>query len=436
MGSTVILCTHSVKHLPSADYIIALGAHGTVVEDGSFEELLAMDGYVQSLNIQAAGNQAKEETTALTSAKGENGPSIVVSKAQVDDRTRQLGDFAVYRQYFNALGSQTTIIFLITCLLFGLFSNFSTVWLKWWSDQNTRHPSNQSRRGYYIGIYAFMQLSSLIDIGLNILVNSMVMTKKPGLKFHLRALQTVLTARLSLFTATDLGIIVNRFSQDMTILDSELVYAITNTGLTISQAVVQAAVISTASPYIIVSYPILVGFLYCIQKFYLRTSRQLRFLDLESKSPLYTQFMETYTGLTTIRAFGWAQSSLVKNHALLDTSQRPLYLLSLIQQWLSTVLNLTVALLATVLVALATQLQASSGFTGASLVSLMSFGSYLAGIIRDWTALETSIGAVSRLNAFSRDVRSEELPEETEEPPEDWPPRGAIEIKNVSATYE
>jgi len=48
----------------------------------------------------------------------------------------------------------------------------------------------------------------------------------------------------------------------------------------------QAAIVATSSPYIIIGYPILLGLLYVVQKVYLRTSRQLRFLDLEAKAPL------------------------------------------------------------------------------------------------------------------------------------------------------
>jgi hypothetical protein len=48
----------------------------------------------------------------------------------------------------------------------------------------------------------------------------------------------------------------------------------------------QAIVMLTASPYIAISYPFLVALLYVVQRFYLRTSRQLRFLELEAKSPL------------------------------------------------------------------------------------------------------------------------------------------------------
>lgn len=43
---------------------------------------------------------------------------------------------------------------------------------------------------------------------------------------------------------------------------------------------------ATSSPYMAVSYPFIVALLFIVQKFYLRTSRQLRLLDLEAKSPL------------------------------------------------------------------------------------------------------------------------------------------------------
>jgi ATP-binding cassette subfamily C (CFTR/MRP) protein 1 len=107
----------------------------------------------------------------------------------------------------------------------------------------------------------------------------------------------------------------------------------------------------------------------------------------------------------------------------------------MVQQWLQTILNLAVVIVATILVALATQLRASSGFTGVGLIALMTFSGILTHMIMNWTLLETSLGAVSRLKSFSAMVKGEDLAGETEKPDEDWPPNGAIEIKNVSATY-
>jgi ATP-binding cassette subfamily C (CFTR/MRP) protein 1 len=95
-----------------------------------------------------------------------------------------------------------------------------------------------------------------------------------------------MNAPLAFFSAVDTGVTTNRFSQDMSMVDTDLSMALSNTVLTGFIAVGQAAIIATASPFIIIWYPVLIGVLYFIQKFYLRTSRQLRFLDLESKAPL------------------------------------------------------------------------------------------------------------------------------------------------------
>jgi ABC-type multidrug transport system fused ATPase/permease subunit len=108
----------------------------------------------------------------------------------------------------------------------------------------------------------------------------------------------------------------------------------------------------------------------------------------------------------------------------------------MIQQWLALVLQLIVAAIAVFLVSLATQLSASAAFTGASLVTLINFGMTLTFVIIIYTSLETSIGAVARLKTFSEVVKPEDRPGEDMKPPEEWPSRGQIEIRDLSATYE
>lgn len=105
------------------------------------------------------------------------------------------------------------------------------------------------------------------------------------------------------------------------------------------------------------------------------------------------------------------------------------------QQWLILTLDLVVAVMAIMLTALASQLRANSGFTGASLVTLMTFGENLAGIVRAYTQVETSLGAISRLRTFSEKVPREDENEESFEPPPTWPEYGRLELKEISASY-
>lgn len=148
-----------------------------------------------------------------------------------------------------------------------------------------------------------------------------------------------------------------------------------------------------------------------------------------------SHFIDTIKGVATFRAFGWVQDSVELNNRHLDTSQRPAYLLAMIQRWLGFTLQMVVAALAFIVVILATQLRSNTAFTGASLVTLMNFGDSLTIIVRMYTALETSIGAISRLKTFSETVRSESLDGEDVVPPPEWPLRGSIRINGVSASY-
>lgn len=50
--------------------------------------------------------------------------------------------------------------------------------------------------------------------------------------------------------------------------------------------IAQALMIIPVSYQLIAAFPFLFGVLWVIQRFYLRTSRQLRFLDLDAKTPM------------------------------------------------------------------------------------------------------------------------------------------------------
>ncbi|KAI1141429.1 ABC multidrug transporter [Hypoxylon sp. FL0543] len=439
--ATVVLCTHSVHHLPEAAHVIALSSDGTVVEQGTFNDLIANQSYVHSLGVTSsstsrAASQEIESDSSVTELPTSmlREVSTLPPMPEGNDRARLGGDSSAYRVYIKSMGKTLTAALIVSGVCSSFFYNFPTVWLKFWSDDAVAaHPSHSF--GYYVGIYASLQIASLLSLlALAILIYITAITRS-GTSLHHDALRTLIHAPLSFFTGTDQGVITNLFSQDLSLVDNELPRALFNIILTGFVGIGQAAVLATSSPYIVISYPFLVGILYVIQKFYLRTSRQLRLLDLEAKSPLYTHFLDTSKGIVTLRAFGFTIEDRVKNIHLLDTSQRPAYLLTMIQQWLALVLNFVVAILAVTLTTLAVRLRSNSGFTGASLVTLMGFGGILSEIVMFYTELETSLGAVTRLKTFDKTAKTEDKDVEDIIPSEEWPQRGEIILKGVSASY-
>jgi ATP-binding cassette, subfamily C (CFTR/MRP), member 1 len=196
--------------------------------------------------------------------------------------------------------------------------------------------------------------------------------------------------------------------------------------------------IGVASAYAAIAFPILLTALFFIQKFYLRTSRQLRLLDLEAKSPLYSQFMECISGLATIRAFGWQRALEEKNRKLLDQSQKPFYLLFAIQRWLTLILDLIVAAMAVLLIILVVTLRGkiSPGFVGVALLNVILFSQSIKMLLTFWTNLETHIGSIARIKSFTESTELENLTLETRLPPPEWPQSGAVEFDNIVAEYK
>lgn len=131
-----------------------------------------------------------------------------------------------------------------------------------------------------------LQCSSLMSIIIEIAIGYLVVTKLSGTKLHQYAIRTVTAAPLRFFATTDVGVITTLFSQDMTLLDEELPGALLDVVAMIWIVLGSAAIAATASPYVVISYPFIFTMAYYLQKFYLRTSRQLRLLELEAKSPL------------------------------------------------------------------------------------------------------------------------------------------------------
>ncbi|GKZ96816.1 hypothetical protein AnigIFM59636_011334 [Aspergillus niger] len=439
--STVILCTHSIRHLPAADHIIALG-NGTIVEQGSYATLATRQGYVQRLGLtETRKSDVKHEKApskrAIGSSKNdvlERSTSITSSLGSNMQESRQIGDKAVYRHYFKRMGWSVAACSVIFAALWGFFLNFATVWLTYWTDDiGSERPAHPS--AYYASVYATFQICCLISLSVVALALLVIAVKRAGASLHQEALRTLIQAPLRFFTNTDTGIVTNLFSQDLNLIDTELSEATLNTIVCVFEAIGQAAVMLTSSLYLAISYPFLGVLLYVVQKFYLRTSRQLRLLDLEAKSPLYTHFLDTFKGITTIRAFGFLTNEVEKNARLVNSSQRPAYLLLMIQEWLNLVLNLVVMVIAVVLTILAVRLHSNSAFAGASLVSLMSFGDNISGIVIFYTRLETSIGAIARLKAFKENVKPEDTDSEDIIPSEQWPQSGEVELKGVSASY-
>ncbi|KAG8161209.1 hypothetical protein KVR01_009473 [Diaporthe batatas] len=437
--ATVIMASSRANRLPYADHIISLDGTGMGCEQGSFDKLTDSGGYV-SRSLTSSADVKHEPGPAASAAAEPSADALLSSEiALVDDpedgASRRTGDVAVYKYYIRAIGITPTLVFVFCICAYIFCQSFPTIWLNWWAAANAENPF--TRLGYYLGIYAMLGGLSILFLILSTWQMIVTMVPLSGNNFHRSLLKTVLNAPMSFFAATDAGVTINRFSQDLQLIDMDLPLSALNTFATFVLCIAEVILIAAGSYYTAIAFPFLFVALWAVQHVYLRTSRQLRFLDLEAKSPLYALFTESVTGLVTLRAFGWRSALEKRHHELLDRSQRAFYLLYAVQRWLTFVLDMFVAAIAVLVMVIVTQLKdvLPTGLVGVALVNIILFSQHLKLLMTFWTNLETQIGAISRIRSFTAHTASEHEPQEKEQPPPTWPSKGAIVFENVSAGY-
>ncbi|ETI25244.1 hypothetical protein G647_04618 [Cladophialophora carrionii CBS 160.54] len=439
LKTTVILVTHAVHRLPYADVIVSLDSNGRVTEQGSYANLIDQDGYVHSLEVQFKREPERviEEGTGHEAEAAKGGKELPTTdtvredRGLTDDTMRRTGEWATYKHWLKSCGYVSSALSILWATCWVIAAQAPGVLVKFFG-----HSSDQATTFIIIfGGACILSGAAVVLVAYQIFMD---MVPKSSSNLHLNLLEAVVNAPLSFFTHTDIGSITNRFSQDMALVDSELPFSYADFMLSfINCGFGLALMAASGTGYFAATIPVVLAALYGIQKYYLRTSRQLRILDLEEKAPLYTLFGEIAAGLVSVRAFGWTEKFAERNLELLDRSQRPFYLLWCVQRWLGIVLDLLATVLITILmvVIVAKRQSIEPGLVGLGLLSTVNLSSGLTHLVRQWTILETSIGAISRLRDFAKNTESEHKAWEIDAISSQWPEKGQVGFSRFKASY-
>uniref|UniRef100_A0A8H7NNV7 ABC transporter n=1 Tax=Bionectria ochroleuca TaxID=29856 RepID=A0A8H7NNV7_BIOOC len=433
-GSTIVLATNSAGHLRYADHIIVLNTEGDIAEQGTLEDVSASGGYVHRLESLPVAETSRQETLEV--------PEEVYQELGLEneddelDASHRASDWQVYTYYIRVAGVWTFSAYLVICAAYIFGLSFPSIWLQWWTHYNKEHPNDNI--GYWLGVYFALASLAIAGCMASDWAFRMMVVPKTSRKFHELLLDTTMYATTSFLTSTNVGITTNRFSQDLQLIDSDLPQSLDECVMNFLGVLISAVLVFTGSGYVAATIPACVAVIFFVQMFYLRTSRQLRLLDIEAKAPLFSHFIETLGGIACIRAYGWSEQYMDRSYDVLDASQKPYYLMWCIQRWLTVVLDLLAGAIAVMLVAFATLVRnGSTGLLGVALFNVISFSGALQSLVTQWTQLETGLGAISRVKTFVEETKSEKREGETDDGlPDTWPAAGYIILDNVSASYE
>mmetsp|Transcript_35464 Transcript_35464/g.63920 ORF Transcript_35464/g.63920 Transcript_35464/m.63920 type:complete len:1391 (+) Transcript_35464:334-4506(+) len=473
-GKTRLLVTNQLQCLAKCDSVIALGKHGKVLEQGTYDDLINdRNGEVTRLLkgiTQSKRNLMKEEQqTEDTSSPKEEKNSLKERKKLMTKEERVTGSvkLQVYLKYIEAGGGYL----LFACVFFFYILSTGTsvvtsIWISIWTADSTYE--NQTETFYIVG-YAIT----------SVLVGVMAFIRSYGLasfgvrsSFHLhgRILRSVFRAPMSFFDTTPSGRILSRFSKDMHTVDHEIADFVDIFVFIVLQLAVVLISIVVITPFFAITLPFLAFFYIYAMNYFRLVSRETKRLESIARSPVYSQFSETLGGLTTIRAFGKSAEFERGFDSLLDTNTRVIYCNKVADRWLATRLETIAAAVAGLAALFATQVVVSNGasvgdtgsfasLAGISLSYAVTATGMMQFVVRSFAQVESAMNSVERVVHYTENIPQEaamtsnELEHEKPSSPmnaaqkalaaaghalhptKEWPENGAITLNNLEMSY-
>jgi ABC-type multidrug transport system fused ATPase/permease subunit len=451
-GKTRIIVTHQLQYLSRADKIIVLD-EGRLVESGTYTELMNTGGKFSQL-IQKHETKSYNGDSSLPPlelkeercTKKENGNPANAKIIKDEDRAVGNIDSKIYQYYITAMGIGSFILLVILCLGSTVMPVLSDWWLSTWTSGVQNHTHSSS---YYISGFILISIISIViafGSSLGIIFAGLNASKR----IHLEMLQRVLNAPMTFFDSTPLGRIINRFTSDLDTIDNNLPGTVKTAICGFFSVIASICSIAIVTVFFLVFvmplgmlktiYSKLViiffsAFMYQqIQRFYLRSSREIKRLQMISKSPIMSHFSETVRGLVSIRAFKKQQSFITRNEEIVDRSAQTNDIAKAISLWFflcNESLGIII-LVAVGFIVVTSRGTIDAGLAGFALICATNIPNYLSDFLLMASNVETELVSVERCQSFTA------MPIESNglfEPDRAWPQQGTISFDHVRLRY-
>ncbi|KAG5830580.1 hypothetical protein ANANG_G00312210 [Anguilla anguilla] len=381
------------------------------------------------------------------------------------DERENVFETTSWSTYFRYVSTNRNLVFTLIFIavvfvievagsVIGIFLITDKIWRE--EDEST-HP-NMSSQGthyavivtptsaYYI-IYIYVATSeSVLALGFFRglpLVHTLLTVSK---KLHEQMLSAVLRTPMAVLNTMKSGRIMNRFTKDMATIDDMLpliLFDLVQLTLIVLGAIF---VVSIMRPYIfIAAIPLTIVFV-ILRKYFLRTAQQLRQLEAEARSPIFSHLILSLRGLWTIRAFGRQSYFETLFHKALNTHTATWHLYLSTLRWFLFRIDILFVLFftATAFIAVGTNRDKPGEIGIIIVLAMLILGTF------QWAVI-TSITADGLMRSVERVFKFIDLPSEEARPAgrgkgkdlvienphvhDTWPSRGQMEVRDLTAKY-
>ena len=256
-------------------------------------------------------------------------------------------------------------------------------------------------------------------------------------RIHDHLITSVTRAKFKFFDVTPLGQLMNRFSKDLEAVDQEIAPVAIGVISCALSLVVTVGLIAYITPKFLIAAAFISVLFYLVAAFYIRASRDLKRLESVQRSPLFQQFGETLSGMTTIRAYGDERRFIRDNLTKINAQTRPFIYLWACNRWLAfraDVLGDLVAFFSGVFIILSVG-QVDAGAAGISLSYALGFTESVLWLVRLYAINEQNMNSMERIKEYLDVEQEADAVIEESRPPKNWPGNGTVEFVDYTTRY-
>ncbi|XP_016367873.1 cystic fibrosis transmembrane conductance regulator-like [Sinocyclocheilus rhinocerous] len=417
-----------------------------------------LDGYARRLS---------DSTYDITGVlEEENIEACLVNEKEEVFETTKWNTYVRYVSNNKSLLYVLIFIFLVAAIeVAGSVAGILLITDELWNEEHQRVEPNMTKysnmsspgkknaiivtpTGSYYILYIYVATSeSLLAMGFFRglpFVHTMITISK---KLHQKMLHAVLGAPMSVLNTMKTGRIMNRFTKDMATIDDMLPLLMFDFVQLTVVVVGCILVVSIVRPYIFLAATPLAIIFIVMRKYFLRTGQQLKQLETEARSPIFSHLIISLKGLWTIRAFERAAYFENLFHKTLNTHTATWFLYLSTLRWFLFRSDIIFVFFFTLTawIAVGTN-QDKPGEIGIVIcLAMLILGTF------QW-CVATSIAVDGMMRSVDRVFKFIDLPSETPKPDKSkysdliienvdaradssWPNRGQINVQNLTVKY-
>jgi ATP-binding cassette subfamily C (CFTR/MRP) protein 1 len=408
-SKTIVLVTHSTDVIHSDAVSLSV-----LVENGT----VRCERYQPTVEPQAHGAaepvvDAHADNTTGSNADGVDNNSAgnefalsnETSGTLVEKENRQKGRVKaqVFVDYFAALGGWFTgIAFLSVLVAWQGFQVGSDLWLSHWTGE-IDSTFTQSDSKHNLNVYALLGLGVAVMVLVRTMLSAFVGLRAARHLFD-GMTRSLVFAPLRFFDGNPIGRIINRFSEDMSVVDFRMAFSCSGVLVALAVTIAQLGTAAYAIRYTALVFLPLAFVYYKVAAFYLASSREISRLMKVAASPVLSHVMQSEDGVAVLRAFGsqYVDTAIDEHFELIDANSRAWTAKILASQWFALRVQLVgcavVVLVVSTLVGLRNSL--TPGMIGLAFMYAVNIDAELGNLVQVWSWFEVTMVSPERVMEY------------------------------------